>query len=99
MSVRPSPPSTLWKALAITGAVVGLLLWFTSVFLEMHYAYSRPRVPDARTGRIYELNIHGSFIYLTRQEHLMLTALMVTAGVSFGAAVCIDIFKDVFPRR
>ncbi len=90
---------TPWKALEVGAAVVAVIVWLTSIFLWMYYDSARPRIADPGIGRIYRLNTHGSIVYLTRGEHVLLKALMLMGGVCFVAAVCIDIFKKPFRPR
>ena len=85
---------TLWKALEIGAVVVAAVLWFTYSFLRTHYDSTRPRIPDPGAGRIYRLNTHGSIVYLTRGEEFLLNVLLLTSGVCFVAAVCVDILRS-----
>jgi hypothetical protein len=55
----------------ITG--IGLLLY-------IDYGAGLPRIPDASTGRIFEINVHGTVLYATRWEYWVPKALMF-AGI------------------
>jgi hypothetical protein len=98
-SVDGRRSTMLWKALEIGALVVAVVVWFTSMQLWTHYGDTRPRIPEPDAGRIYQLNTHGSIAYLTRPEELLLYGLMLIAGISFVAAVCVDVFKRPFRRK
>lgn len=71
--------------------------------LWMHYYDTRPRSPDAKSGRTIPLNTHGIAVYITRGEHFRLKALMLATGACFITAVVIEIIKTrggfLQPRR
>jgi hypothetical protein len=86
----------LWKTLEIGAAVVAVAIWIAAMALWIRYDSTRPRNPDPGTSRVHRLNTHGSIVYLTHGEDYFLRTLMLMGGVSFVAAVCIDIFKKPF---
>ena len=55
--------------------VLGLASWCSFIVLDVHYSATRPHQPDATAGRIYQLNTHGSYAYLTIGEQLRLWCL------------------------
>ena len=73
------------KQLGKSLAVIALLLWFASLWLFLQYSSTRPheRVPEQ--GRIYEINNHSTYSYLTASENALLLALQVIPLLLFGA--------------
>jgi hypothetical protein len=59
------------------------LSWVASFVLWYRYAFTRPAAQDPAAGRIYSLNTHGSLVYLTSSEYVVLYALMCTGAVFF----------------
>jgi hypothetical protein len=55
--------------------VLSLAIWFSFIALFEHYSATRPNRPDATSGRIYQLNNHGSYAYLTIGEQRRLWCL------------------------
>ena len=72
------------RALKRAAATVGLASWATSAFLWHHYAVTRPSMRPPGEGRSYPLNEHGTVVYLTAGEHILLYSLMAV-GVLFYA--------------
>jgi hypothetical protein len=46
---------------------IGLL-----VFLSIYYMHTMPDTPQMEAKRVYPLNIHGSIVYLTKGQELLL---------------------------
>jgi hypothetical protein len=88
-----------WRCVEIAVAIVGTSLGLSSAELWMHYAYTRPTMPNAAIGRVYSLNTHGSIVYLNVHEQLLLNSLMILGGVLFVGAVVIDIVKQPFRSK
>jgi hypothetical protein len=65
-----------------------LAVWLSSGVLAFHYAGTRPRTPRPETGNVYELNMHGSYSYLTFQDCLRLYGAM---GIGWGGNLAIYI--------
>ena len=63
-----------------------LLFWFGSSFLSEHYSRTRPTIENRAEGRVYR---HGSYTYLTAQEHYSLMLLMIAAGTFFSIGVLV----------
>jgi hypothetical protein len=68
-------------------AVLGFAIWFGFIALFEHYSATRPNRPDATSGRVYQLNNHGSYTYLTKSEQWRLRCLEFGALPFFLAAV------------
>jgi hypothetical protein len=54
-------------------------VWSSFIALSMHYAATRPNQPDPPAGRVFELNQHGSYAYLTSDEQWRLWLLQFGA--------------------
>lgn len=57
------------------------------VYLSYHYIYTRPQTPQPELSRVIPFNVHGSVVYLTKQEDLYvkisfwgMIALIVVTG-------------------
>jgi hypothetical protein len=71
------------KIVAIFIGIIILTCLIWAVYLSMDYAYSRPQNPQSEIGRIYPLNVHGTIIYLTKDEDLQLKLLVLIGGIFF----------------
>ena len=60
----------------------------STTVLWYHYAGTRPTTPQPGTGHIYELNTHGSRVYLTYSDCLRLYGAM---GIGFGGNLALYI--------
>jgi hypothetical protein len=69
-------------ALLVLGSVSG----FSWVWLDLRYDATRPPHPDPPAGRVYELNNHGSYVYLTADENMRLQLLGYGSWPLFVAA-------------
>ena len=94
-----TPSLRTWKCVEAAAAVVGVGLALSSAELWMHYAYTRPTMLGAGSGRVYSLNTHGSIVYLNAGERSLLNTLMIIGGVLFVGAVLIDIVKKPFRKE
>lgn len=76
-----------------TVGAVSLVVWvFANSGLWYHYAETRPREPNPATGNTFALNTHGSVVYLTIQDSIVLYGTMAAGLV--GA-----LFMAFLPRR
>jgi hypothetical protein len=64
------------KIMAILLGTAILICFSLDVFLNYHYAYTRPVKPQPEIGRIYPLNVHNTIVYLTRDEDLQIKLLV-----------------------
>jgi hypothetical protein len=71
-------------------AALSVAVWLVYIGLFFQFARTRPRTPDASTGRIYSINNHGKVAYLNRSENLWLYALSGAAITMFGIAFALD---------
>jgi hypothetical protein len=84
------------KRIVVTAlAALGLAIWFSFIALFEHYSATRPNRPDATAGRIYELNNHGSYAYLTKGEQGRLWCLEFGGVPFFLAAVALAKFWKI----
>lgn len=90
-STDPKPRRIFLTALA----VFGLVIWFSFIALFEHYSFTRPNRPDPTAGRIYELNNHGSYAYLTKGEQQCLWSLEFGGLPFFFAAVALARFWKI----
>jgi hypothetical protein len=69
-------------------AVLALAIWFSFIALFEHYSATRPKRADVASGRIYQLNNHGSYAYLTKGEQQRLWWLEF-GGIPFVLAAMV----------
>ena len=74
--------STLANTLKNILGIVGLCIWFGSLFLCQYFDAHMSTIAQPDSGRIIPLNTHGSIVYLTSGEHYLLEGLMAL-GMSF----------------
>jgi hypothetical protein len=72
---------------------VSLGLW---IYLEFHYAYTRPRQPQPDMERIYPLRVHRTTVYLTKQEDSQVNWLFLTAMISGGIQILYIYYYNPF---
>jgi hypothetical protein len=82
-----------------TLAVLGLAIWFSFIALFEHYSATRPHRADVSSGRIYQLNNHGSYAYLTKSEQQRLWCLEFGGIPFFLAALVMTRFDREFKIR
>jgi hypothetical protein len=80
-------------------AVSAIAVWLFHLYIWYQYDGTRPRQPDAMSGRFYAQNTHGHVVYLTREEDAGLTKLTILTFSLFGTAFLIGglFVKKVVP--
>jgi len=56
--------------LLLVTTITSLML---SVYLSLYYMQSMPRSPQPDIGLVFPLNIHGTIVYVTKQQDSFLT--------------------------
>ena len=78
--------------------IVGIVLFSAGVAMflirtSLHYdlSWNHPREPHPESGAIYPLNNHGSIVYLTHDENVLMTTLWYggMVGGAFGAMLVV----------
>ena len=60
--------------------MISLAVWvLANTVLWYHYVATRPRTPSPGTGNIYGLNTHGSVVYLTITDCIVLYGTLAAA--------------------
>ena len=54
---------------------LGIAAFLVKLVLFSQFMSTLPRVPHVDEGRIYPLNQHGTYVYLTRGEHVLMEGL------------------------
>ena len=84
------------KALILLSVCVGLIdtyLWFR--FLD-----TRPAHPDPSQGRVYVMNNHGIYRYLTKKEDNLLTVMpVISISLFVGAGLIYYFVLGKRPRK
>jgi hypothetical protein len=68
------------KILRIFFAIAGFLSLGLDVYLQYHYMLTMPKTPHPELNLVYPLNVHGSIVYLTRNQHLFIDILFWVVG-------------------
>ncbi len=84
------------KAIAFVIVTVIFVSLGLYVYLNYHYAYTRPGQPQADIQRTYPLNIHGTIVYLTEQEDSQLKWIYRTMIASIIIAILYTYFYKPF---
>jgi hypothetical protein len=79
-----------WRMIGRGMAVLALGVWIFHFYVWYRYVDTRPARPDPSQGRVYVLNNHGIYRYLTKQEDNLLTE---TTVIAFGLAVCSGLIR------
>jgi hypothetical protein len=61
-----------------------ILFFFSNVFAQTLFSYAMSRVADPTAGRVYPLNVHGTIVYLTWWEHLLVGGWSWSLAIIFG---------------
>jgi hypothetical protein len=64
--------------------------------LSNYYVDNMPNCPDYKTGRVYEFNVHRSYVYVTKEEKRQVYWLDMISLLSFASAV---ILNEIFRRN
>jgi hypothetical protein len=72
-----------WRNRKLVSAIVGLGSWVGSDVLWHHYEFTRPATRQPEAGRVYPLNTHGTYVYLTFDERALLYFLMLLGVACF----------------
>ena len=79
----------------------GLALWFYHFYVWYQYDGTRPRIPDAMSGRVLPQNTHGHVVYLTVGEQSRLRNIAILAGILLMTGILSGILfsSDHFWRK
>ena len=81
------------KFIKLPAGILALIFWFSSFSVWMRYAARRNSIPNLLTGRVHELNTHGSVVYITSAELYLLCGL-IAGGVVFAILTAITHFSE-----
>jgi hypothetical protein len=84
MNKIPKQGRFLWF-MACVLCTAGVLGWFWAIAISLNYSQHLPHSPNRATGRVYSLNNHGQYVYLTSKENSRLENLQ---DWSWGVGVC-----------
>jgi hypothetical protein len=65
--------------------VAGGVTFFAGLGMFLSAFSSNPQHPESASGQVYELNNHGSYVYVTKADYIRIFGTMV-GGWSVGAA-------------
>lgn len=78
-----------WTSVGIWTGALGFIIYMAPI---------RP-APDVGAGRVYGWANHGTYVYLSSCEDVMVKVAMVAAGVLFVLAAWIESKTDPWQRR
>jgi hypothetical protein len=82
--------------IAVINICVTFIFLGSLVYFDLDYAYTKPRVKQPEFGRIYNHNVHGTIVYLTKQEDSLLQWLFFTMVVFIIISIVYDYYFDPF---
>jgi hypothetical protein len=68
--------------------IVGLFLWAYGFILTDKYAGTLPHFEDIAERRVYPLNVHGTFVFQTKEERDRLRFIDITGISSIFLGLC-----------
>lgn len=82
----------IFKKIAQTIFIIGFITSFgLEIYLSYYYQWKRPKQPQPEIGLISPQNMHGSIVYITSKEKLLLEWLHF-GMISCGAMIALIIF-------
>jgi hypothetical protein len=70
------PPRHPFRKMVLWSLVFGWGVWIVAAWVGMSYfGFHRPQHPMPSQGRLFPFNDHGTIVYLTRTEHLLIIDL------------------------
>jgi hypothetical protein len=78
------------KTIAVSLATLGLVSGTLGYFVSEHYVLHRPATPQPELLRTYSYNIHGTVVYLTHSERLMVYS---STYVFFGSLLLLVLWQ------
>ena len=88
-----------WRRLEAGLGILAIVVGLSTGQLWMWYARTEPREPEPRTGHEIRLETHGSTVFITRREQLLLNGGQALVILAFGIAIWIDVSKHPFRRQ
>jgi hypothetical protein len=87
-----------WRVLEFGLANTALWTFFCTLVLSWYFWAKMPTQPDAQTGHINAMIIHGRTVYLTSLLYWVDQGLFWGSLLIFFIAALIDMHKDPFQR-
>jgi hypothetical protein len=82
------------RPLKLVGAI-SLTIWvLANSVMWYHYAGTRPVEPNLETGNVYALNTHGSVVYLTIADCIVLYGTLAAGCIATGFVVLVSLRRD-----
>ena len=91
-------PGWTTRALKVAAAIfLGVWVLANSI-LWYHYAETRPRVRNPAAGHIYPLNTHGSVVYLTLTDCIILYGALGVGAVGAFSVIALSLRRNTNTR-
>jgi hypothetical protein len=87
-----------WRRLETALTRLALVVGLSTTGFWMYLDRTRPTIPDLTHGLEVRLDTHGSTVYITRRDKLLLDAGQAAVVLAFAFASWIDIAKKPFKR-
>lgn len=82
------------RALKVAAAI-SLAVWvLANSVLWYHYAQTRPRVRNPTAGHIYPLNTHGSVVYLTLTDWIILYGTLGAGAIGAFSVIALSLRRN-----
>jgi hypothetical protein len=75
---------------------ISIICMSRSYNLSNYYVDNMPNCPNYKTGRVYEFNVHRSYVYVTKEEKRQVDWLNMISLLSFASAI---ILNEIFRRN
>ena len=70
---------------------ISIICMIRSYNLSNYYIYNMPRCPNYETGRVYEFNVHRSYVYVTKEEKRQVDWLNLMSLLSFSSTIILGV--------
>jgi hypothetical protein len=81
------------KTVTILLVIVAISCIGLLVFLSILYMHTMPETPQMEAKRVYPFNVHGSIVYLTKGQELLLKLLFWGGGLTGMGAGILNLIK------
>ena len=81
----------LLKMMSIALMGIGLMGQTWTLAAWNRYAKELPRLPDAKSGRVYRLDLHGLLVYQTASEHSIFWGIENWSWIIFCVGIALGL--------
>jgi hypothetical protein len=81
-----------WRIARTVVLATSLVAFFVGNGLYAYYGKTRPRAPSLEAGRVYALNDHGKYVFLTKGELELFIGMFVAFVLGILCVLAIHVF-------